>query len=136
MGSYHKVAENNCNFLASSTSVFVTGLTGWINVTPHTGSTMVLCKIVLRSTTLGEELFFNLSRLLLDSASAGEVHQSSHNYLFADKLASIHGIIIGTEVVAAVDPQFNSTIRHVKCEILISEEGRHQRCSIGSVCVY
>ncbi len=34
---------------------------GWINATPHTGSdAIVLCKIVLRTTSLGEELFFNL----------------------------------------------------------------------------
>ena len=33
-------------------------------------------------------------------------------------------------MVAAVDTQFNSTIRHVQCEILISDEGRCQRCVI------
>ena len=35
-------------------------LLGWINTTPTESDSIVLCKIVLRSRSLGEDLFFNL----------------------------------------------------------------------------
>ena len=169
-------------------------MAGWIDPMLHTGSdvgSMVLCKIVLRSSSLGEELFFNLrvngdfSWVLL--LLGKYINPDTSPYLqqfpqFASSVTDIENIvmkldaskvcsgnrdlkfsaltqknngkfrnpagkklfsaaiiivklctiimIIGTEVVAAVDIAFDCTIRHVKCEMLISSDSPQQRCSV------